>query len=574
MKYLLLPGLLVFIFLKWFLMPAGTGERKVLQYKLSYALSCGGSPSDDATDTAANGKYISVLPGWGKYSYTVSTKNDSAQWYFNQGLNMYYSYHVLEARASFREAARLDSGAAMLWWGWALSLGPTYNFSHRYKINGSVVAEALRQMNRYRSSATEKEQALIEAMNLRYPADSTDTARKALNEAYAAGLKKVMMNYPDDADVTVLYIDAVMLMHSWDFWNNDGTAKPWTPEVVKLCETVLKNHPRHPAALHYYMHLTEASRHPEVALPAAALLVDMLPGVAHMVHMASHEYERNGLYADGVAVNDMADSNLLNYGALSPQLALGGHSMHYFGVQTFCALSAGMHDTGLRDALRLRGILSPKPSETVVQNLYMMPSLVRVRMGRWKEILEDTTTDHPEWPAASALYHFSKGMAFAYTGYHDSARHELMQLQTIARDPVLQVREIPFNVPARRITVGENILAAVIMFSEKQSSPAIAALTRAINIEDSLIYSEPKDWMLPARQYLGAYLLKLGRPVQAEKVYREDLIWNPGNGWSLLGLYQSLKAQGKSKSAAVYRKKYGEAFAHAETIPPASVYME
>ena len=56
-----------------------------------------------------NGKFISVLPGWGNHSYQITTQNDSAQFYFNQGLSMYYSYHSTEAIASFKEAAKFDS---------------------------------------------------------------------------------------------------------------------------------------------------------------------------------------------------------------------------------------------------------------------------------------------------------------------------------------------------------------------------------------------------------------------------------------------------------------------------------
>jgi hypothetical protein len=61
------------------------------------------------------------------------------------------------------------------------------------------------------------------------------------------------------------------------------------------------------------------------------------------------------------------------------------------------------------------------------------------------------------------------------------------------------------------------------------------------------------------------------QPAAAEKVYREDLVRNPGNGWSLLGLYQSLLAQHKS-SAASYKTWYHAAFQDADHIPGASIY--
>ena len=36
------------------------------------------------------------MPGWGHHFYKVNTNDDSAQFYFNQGLTMYYSYHAHE----------------------------------------------------------------------------------------------------------------------------------------------------------------------------------------------------------------------------------------------------------------------------------------------------------------------------------------------------------------------------------------------------------------------------------------------------------------------------------------------
>ena len=120
--------------------------------------------------------------------------------------------------------------------------------------------------------------------------------------------------------------------------------------------------------------------------------------------------------------------------------------------------------------------------------------------------------------------------------------------------------------------MAENILAATILFDQKKYGPAITAIKKAILAEDSLIYAEPKLWMLPARQYLGAFLLKLNKPGEAEKIYREDLLWNPGNGWSLLGLYQSLRVQGKNQELKKTKELYLQSFSKADKLPSGSVY--
>src|ERR1700733_9617999 len=70
-------------------------------------LSCGPSILTLSTDIRpdANGRFAPVFPGWGHYHYKISTTDDSAQFYFDQGLNLYYSYHLTESVASFKEAA-------------------------------------------------------------------------------------------------------------------------------------------------------------------------------------------------------------------------------------------------------------------------------------------------------------------------------------------------------------------------------------------------------------------------------------------------------------------------------------
>ena len=72
------------------------------------------------------------------------------------------------------------------------------------------------------------------------------------------------------------------------------------------------------------------------------------------------------------------------------------------------------------------------------------------------------------------------------------------------------------------------------------------------------------------RQTLGAVLLQAGRASDAEQVYREDLRRNPDNGWSLFGLAQSLKAQGKTADAGQIDESFRKAWAQADVRLTAS----
>jgi hypothetical protein len=47
-------------------------------------------------------------------------------------------------------------------------------------------------------------------------------------------------------------------------------------------------------------------------------------------------------------------------------------------------------------------------------------------------------------------------------------------------------------------------------------------------------------------------------------VYKEDLKMYRENGWSLMGLYQSLVGQGKENEAKEVKKRFDKAWAHAD----------
>jgi TolA-binding protein len=74
------------------------------------------------------------------------------------------------------------------------------------------------------------------------------------------------------------------------------------------------------------------------------------------------------------------------------------------------------------------------------------------------------------------------------------------------------------------------------------------------------------------RLYLGASLLRAGRPAEAETVYRDDLLEFPENGWALFGLAQSLDAQGKTREAKKVRDRFERSWKSADVTLKASVF--
>ena len=61
----------------------------------------------------------------------------------------------------------------------------------------------------------------------------------------------------------------------------------------------------------------------------------------------------------------------------------------------------------------------------------------------------------------------------------------------------------------------------------------------------------------------GAALLAGGHAAEAEKVFRDDLAYNPKNGRSLFGLWKAIEAQGRradaQRAAAAFRPVWAAA---------------
>lgn len=522
----------------------------------------------------ADGKFIPVLPGVGNLRYAVATASDSAQVYFNQGLGFYYGYHFTEALASFKEASRFDPACAMAYWGQALSMGPYYN-TYVYKMRKEV-PEALALMQKNSATASPKEKELMEAMQRRYSNDLTNADRRQLDRSYAEALALLTKKYPQDDNIQALYVDAVMLEHKWDFWDHEGNPRPWTSELVDVCQTVLNRSPRHPAMLHYFIHLTEASRHPDQALFTAGPLKEGSSGIGHMVHMATHVYQRNGLYERGVKVNEEANAVNNEIDRLAPSLKLGrDKSIHFFAVQSYCALTAGMYSQGLPLYQRARQRqIDTAPvfeKDTYAQFVYMIPVMARARLGKWDEVLQAPAPD-TRWSYAVVLDNFAKGLAHVRRKDLAQARQCLDKITAAMADSLLTVRLMPFNSPLQSCKIASGILKGELLYAEGNTTAALESFQQAVDAEDHLVYREPQDWLIPARQYLGHCLLKQRKPAEAEKVYQQDLALNPGNGWSLLGMHQALSAQKKPREAALYKDKYMEAFKAADVKPEASVF--
>ena len=509
------------------------------------------------SDSLANS--ISILQGWGNYPWPIDSKSDSAGLYFQQGINMYYSFHIIEAMASFKKAEEFDNTNPMIFWAQALAYGPNINdFAYAATPEAFTATQKAVSLS---ANCTAKEKALINAMSVRYTTDST-ISRASLNQLYTAEMEKGYHSFPKDADMAALYADAMMLQHPWEYWKHNGQAQPWTPRILEVLEKTLQQSPLHPGANHYYIHSVEASANPQRALPSADLLSKLMPSVSHMVHMPSHIYIRSGMYTEGTIVNEMSVKGYKKYLAAYPDVANSAslYLIHNLHMQSACAMMGAGYSYSLKSAEASRESFDTSfmsiaaPFGTFIQYVYMTPVITNIRFGKWDEILNAPSIPN-NYVYASFLNHWARGIAHARKTKIAEAKKELTYLQKIMRQPDMLVVMHPFNAPADAAKVAEKLLEGIIAEQENDLPTALLSFSEAVKNEDALIYNEPKDWLLPARTYLGATLLKAGLFSKAENIFKEDLKENPNNHWSLKGLYESLQKQKKHTAASIIKKQ-------------------
>ena len=94
-----------------------------------------------------------------------------------------------------------------------------------------------------------------------------------------------------------------------------------------------------------------------------------------------------------------------------------------------------------------------------------------------------------------------------------------------------------------------------ILRDEGRLEEAIAVFEGAVELHDEVPYTEPEVLNFSARHWLGAALLEAERAEAAEEVYRAALVQHPNNGWSIYGLEQALRAQGRLRSGRTPRSR-------------------
>lgn len=502
----------------------------------------------------------------GNLTYPITTNNGEAQTFFNQGLKLTYAFNHAEAHRSFMEVSRLDRSASMAYWGQAYTLGPNINDPLPDDERKAKINQAMKMAEQFAENATAKEQALITALKSRYSDDLSADIGK-LNLAYMNAMTKVVEAYPEDDNIQILYAAAIMNTVPWNYWDDEGNPSPNIPDAKAALEKAMVLNSDNPGAHHYYIHLVELPK-PDLAVASADKLGTLMPAAGHIVHMPSHIYIRVGRYKDAVSANQaaiLADEDYISQcfaQGLYP-LAYYPHNIHFlWSAASLLGDSEVAIDAALKTAEKVpTGELVTMP---FLQDFAATPLLAYTRFGKWNEILT-IPAPNPEIRHLNLIRHYARGIAFVRKGNAAEAQEELAAIAALKEDPSLNdLVATAYNPSSAIARIAYEVVAGELAALHGNDANAIEHLKHAVVEEDKLVYTEPSAWHIPTRQNLGALLMNAEKFEEAENIYKEDLKNLRQNGWSLMGLYQSLTAQGKADEAADIKKEFDKAWENSD----------
>lgn len=503
--------------------------------------------------------------GLGTYNRPVTTTSKQAQRYFDQGMAFTFGFNHDEAVKSFQAAAKADPKCAMIYWAIANAYGPNINMPMVSPDHAKGAWEAITKAQALSKNASPVERALIQAQAKRF-ANPQPEDRSSLDRAYANAMREVWKAFPRDADVGALFAESLMDLRPWDLWTLDGKPKDVTPEVLRTVDSVLKLAPNHPQGLHLKIHSNEASLTPEKALNAANRLRNLQPALGHMVHMPSHIDIRVGHWHEAEIANRKAIIADTAYRKAAGKLGLyRGYITHNYHMFTFAAMMLGQGDLAIKTMDEGVAVIPKdwaKEYASLVDGFMVMPISVRVRFGRWEEVLH--APDFPDYfPIARAMRRGARAIAYAATGRIPEAWKEQAEFEKL-RKAVPQDAFFGNNAASTILKIDSHLVSGEILLGEKLYDAAIEELKRAVAAEDQIRYDEPPDWIQPTRHTLGAILVQVGRFKEAVPVYLEDLKRHPENGWALKGLTLAYRGLGDNKRATQYELRFKRAWKDAD----------
>ncbi|WP_308516829.1 hypothetical protein [Sphingomonas flavescens] len=470
-----------------------------------------------------------LLEGYGNGGFPITTTNPKAQAYFDNGMQLAHAFAHKAAIEAMKEAVRLDPHCAMCVWGEAWASGPTINYGKSEDEVGELATQADKAADLAKTNGTERERALIHALQLRYK-DGSGGKNGDLN--FARAMAALASQYPTDDEIAVIAADAWLMSPA-------KTNEEWKLNAalaMPLLEGILKRNPNNTPAIHFYIHATEVAGEPAKAEPYADKLAALAPRASHLVHMPSHTYYWVGRYEEAARTNlravELGIENAKRLGLPQPD---GVWGLPYHAHNVTFGLGGAM-EAGDRDIALKLGVPLVERSQTDTKAgafRQLIAANGYLAMAQFAEPARVMALPEPKLPFLIAAWHYARGEALARQGNAAGVRREAAAIRGITGelskdDGSLQAQTMTF--------IARNVLIGRAAMLDRRPAEAAIAFQQAAELQESDDFSsvsDPPAWHYPVRRDLAAALLAQNDRAGARRELDAALKYRPMDPGSL-----------------------------------------
>jgi len=519
------------------------------------------------------------LSGIGTGHLSIATDSETAQAFFDQGINLLHCFWDYEAYRAFKTAIAADPEAAMPYWGLFLSLN--YNQAEHLAERREALARAVELAPK----ASDRERRYVQAL-----ARLNELPGQAGRTAFIREMEALAAAYPDDLEAKLFL--AKFLLTETGGYLTEAEARTGGPRTAiarakEILRPLLAAHPDSVGVNHYWVHAHEYDRDPTPALAAAERLPELAPGSGHILHMPGHVYFKLGEHAKArrsFLVAHAFDRAYLERYDVSP--IDHWNYVHNLDYLVANAAESGRLDEGLEWAREVQALTVPPDRKESVGAGFVLyggqtsPARLYLRYAAFDRAavsLEEVLALEPFAEGRAGDYHrgmllYARGMSLARRGEVEAAVALFQQLVELNRRLAGEDAELGsdwyYDASRRILEIQELELGGTIFSVRGLHDEAIDQLERAVAAEERLGYWEPPHYARPVLESLAEAQMRAQRWEDARATYRRELEVRPQSGHAWFGIANTWVSEGDEAKAAEAMRRLLEVWSDADPDLP------
>ena len=503
------------------------------------------------------------LRGVGKVTFPITCAPD-VQSDFARGVALLHSFFYEEARRVFTSVAERDPKCAMAQWGIAMTWWhPIWTPPTPDEMRaGKAAIEKAMSMN----AGSDRERGFITALNTYYNTLDSSVAAPVGQSchgpvgprdrviAYEKAMRQLRDKHPDDFEVQTFYAFAVL---ATGYATPNDTSLSKQLEAAGILEKLWKQDANHPGVVHYLIHSYDYPQFAQRGLTAAQTYNSIAPWVPHALHMPSHIFTRLGMWDESIAANRASAEASRAYAAKRHREATEAEELHALDYLAYSYLQEAQ-DAEAKKIVDLAAKVrktNPELEFSAAYALAAIPTRYAFERNDWTAAANLAIPNLPHWssfPFMEALIEYGHALGRAHTGDLNGARKAIARMQQL-RDAT---KEPKFDYFKSHLDLQMQAASAWVAAAEGKKNDAIDMLRRAADSEDILgKHPVSPGAFVPIREQLGALLLEMGQPTEAQREFEAALKIYPGRFRGLYGAAQAAELAGDNEDASRYYTK-------------------